>query len=109
MEGFDFIALYNVDKTVMRGGDSIVSPSSITIGSESSLNVEKLLRSVHMWCDALDSVTHFRASVAEPARAKPVSQMGSQSQVEARAAVSVAFFTFHHSFICLYETQSTLT
>ena len=75
------------------------SPSSITIGSERFLNVEKLLRSLHMWCDAPDSMTHFGAVAA--ARAQVVSQKGSQSPVVARAAVAVAFFTFHHFFIRL--------
>ena len=75
----------------------LLSPSSITIGSESFLNVEKLLRSLHMWCDAPESMTHFGAAV----RAQAVSQKGSQSPVVARAAVAVAFFTFHHSFIHL--------
>jgi len=45
MEGFDLIALYNVDETVMRGSDCIVVSNSITIGSESFLNVENLVRS----------------------------------------------------------------
>jgi len=81
----------------------MLSPSSITIGSESILNVEKLLRSLHMWCDAPESTTPFGATVAAAAaaRAQLVSQKGSQSPVVARAAVAVAFFTFHHSFIRL--------
>jgi hypothetical protein len=83
----------------------LLSPSSITIGSESFLNVEKLLRSLHMWCDAPESMTHFGAAAAAAAaaavRAQAVSQKGSQSPVVARAAVAVAFFTFHHSFIRL--------
>ena len=77
----------------------LLSPSSITIGSESFLNVEKLVRSLHIWCDAPESMTHFGAAAA--ARAEAVSQKGSQSPVVARAAVAVAFFTFHHSFIRL--------
>jgi len=77
----------------------LLSPSSITIGSDSFWNVEKLLRSLHMWCDALESMTHFGA--AATARAQAVSQKGSQSPVVARSAVAVAFFTFHHSFIRL--------
>jgi len=76
----------------------LLSPTSITIGSESFLNVEKLLRSLHMWCDARESMTHFGVVAA---RAQAVSQMGSQSAVVARAAETVAFFTFHHSFIRL--------
>jgi len=81
----------------------LLSPSSITIGSESFLNVEKLLWSLHMWCDAPESMTHFGAVVAAPAPAKSqaFSQKGSQSPVVVRAAVAVAFFTFHHSFIRL--------
>jgi hypothetical protein len=48
----------------------LLSPSSITIGSESFLNVEKLLRSLHMWCEASKSMTHFgAAAVAAAARA----------------------------------------
>jgi len=76
----------------------LLSPSSITIGSESFFNVEKLVRSLHIWCDAPESMTHFGAAAA---RAEAVSQKGSQSPVEARAAVAVAVFAFHHSFICL--------
>ena len=76
----------------------LLSPSSIAIGSESFLGVEKLVRSLHIWCDAPESMTHFGAAVA---RAKAVSQKGLQSLVVARAAVVVAFFTFHHSFIRL--------
>jgi hypothetical protein len=81
----------------------LLSPSSITIGSESFLNVEKLVRSFHIWCDAPESMTHFgaEAAAAAAARAEAVSQKGSQSPVVARAAVAVAFFTFHHSFIRL--------
>ena len=76
----------------------LLSPSSIIIGSESFLNVEKLVRSLHIWCDAPESMTHFGAAAA---RAEAVSRKGSQSPVVARAAVAVAFFTFHHSFIRL--------
>ena len=83
----------------------LLSPSSITIGSESFLNFEKLVRSLHIWCDALESMTHFgaaaAAAAAAAARAEAVTQKGSQSPVVARAAVAVAFFTFHHSFIRL--------
>jgi len=75
----------------------LLSPSSITIGIESFLNVEKLVWSLHIWCDAPESMTHVGAA----ARAEAVSQKGSQSAVIARAAVAVAFFTFRHSFICL--------
>ena len=75
----------------------LLSPSSITIGSESFLNVEKLVRSLHIWCDAPESMNHFGAA----ARAEVVSQKGLQSPVVARAAVAVAFFTLHHSFIRL--------
>ena len=70
------------------------SLSSITIESERFLNVEKLLRSLHIWCDTPESITHFGAV----ARAQAVCQKGFQSPVIARAAVAVAFFTFHHSF-----------
>jgi len=65
------------------------------------MNVEKLVRSLHIWCDAPESMTHFGAAAAAAARAEAVSQKGSQSPVVARAAVAVAFFTFHHSFIRL--------
>jgi len=75
------------------------SPSLIAIGSESFLNVEKLMRSLHMWCDVPESMTQFGAVAA--ARAQPVSQKGSQSPVVSRAAVAVDFFTFPHSYICL--------
>ena len=78
----------------------LLSPSSITIGIESFLHVGKLLRLVHMWCDAPESMTHFRAA-ENAARAQAVSQRGSQSPVVARSAVAVAFFTLHFSFICL--------
>ena len=64
------------------------------------LNIEKLVRSLHIWCDAPDSMTNFGAAAAA-ARAEAVSQKGSQSPVIARAAVAVAFFTFHHSCIRL--------
>jgi len=82
----------------------LLSPSSVTIASESFLNIEKLLRSLHMWCDAPGSMTHFRAAAAAAAvaaRAHAVSQKGSQSPVVARSALAVAFFTFHHSLIRL--------
>ena len=75
-----------------------LSPSSITIGSESFLNIEKVLRSLNMWCDAPESMTQFEVASA---RAQAVSQKGSQSPVVVRGAVAVAFFTLHHSFICL--------
>ena len=59
--------------------------------------------SLHIWCDALESMTQFGAlaavAVAAAARAEAVGQNGAQSLVVARAAVAVAFFTFHHSFI----------
>jgi hypothetical protein len=71
----------------------------MTIRSERLLNVEKLMRSLHMWCDVPESMTHFGAAAA--AKAQAVSQTGSQSPVVARAAVAVAVFTFHHSFIHL--------
>jgi len=83
----------------------LLSPSSITICSESFLNVEKLLWSLHMWCDAPESMTHFGAAAAAPvvvaARAQAVSQKGSLSPVVAIAAVAVTFFTVHHLFIRL--------
>jgi hypothetical protein len=78
----------------------LLSPSSITTGSESFLYVEKLVWSLHIWCDAPESSSHFGAT-AMAARGVPVSLKGSQSPVIARAAVPVAFFTFHHSFIRL--------
>ena len=83
----------------------LLSPSSIPIGSDSFLNVEKLLGLLHMWCDTLESMTHFGVA----ARAQAVHQKGSQSPVVARSAVAVAIFTFHHSVIHVQETQSTLT
>jgi hypothetical protein len=76
----------------------LLSPSSITIGSESFLNIEKLLQSLHIWCDALESITHFGAMAV---REEVFSQKGSQSLVVVSAAVAVAFFTFHHSLIRL--------
>ena len=82
----------------------LLSPSSITIGSDSILNVQKLLRSLHMQCDTPESMTHFGGAAAvavAAARAQAVSQNGSQSPVVTRAAVAVAFFTFHHLFIHL--------
>jgi hypothetical protein len=79
----------------------LLSQSSITIGSESFLNVEKLLRSMHMWCHAPDMMTNFGATAAVAARAEAVIQKGSQSPVGARAAVAVAFFTFDDVFIHL--------
>jgi len=57
----------------------LLSPSSITIGSESFLKVQK-----------------FGEAAAVSARAN--SQRGSQSPAVARAAVAVAFFILHHSF-----------
>ena len=74
------------------------SPSSITIGSEKFFNLDKLLRSFVIVCIALESMTNFRVTAA---RAQSVSQMRWQSLVIARAAVAVAFFTFHHSIIRL--------
>jgi hypothetical protein len=70
----------------------LLSPSSIAIGSESFLNIDKLLQSFHMWCDAPESMTHFGAAAAEvaAARAQAVSQQGLQSPVVARSAVAVA-------------------
>ena len=78
----------------------LLSPSSITIHSESFLNVQKLVRSLVICSEALGSMTRFGAGAAA-ARAEAFSQEGSQSPVIARAAVAVAIFTFHHSFICL--------
>jgi len=73
------------------------SLSSITIGSERFLNVEKLLQSLRMGCDAPESMMHFVAAAA--AIAQPVTQKGSLYPVVlGRAAVAVAFFTFHHCF-----------
>jgi hypothetical protein len=76
----------------------LLSQSSITIGSDSFLNVQKLLWSLHMWCDAPESMTHFGAAAV---RLHVVSQEAMQSPVGARAAVAVAFFILHHSFIHL--------
>ena len=78
-----------------------LSLSWITIGSESYLNVEQVMRALHMWCDAPESMTHFGGASAAAARAQAVSNKGSLSPVVARAAVAVAFFTLHHSFIRL--------
>ena len=78
----------------------LLSLSSNTIRGESFLNVEKLLWSFHMRCEAPESMPHFGATTAPgAARAQAVNQKGSQSPVVARAAVAVAFFTFHHFFI----------
>jgi len=80
----------------------LLSPSSITIGSVSILNFEKLVRPLHIWGEAPALMTHFRASAGTlAARAEAVVRKGSQSPVVARAAVAVAFCTFHHSFIRL--------
>ena len=81
---------------------ALSSPSSITLDSESFLNIERLMRSLHMWCDNPESMTHLGATVA--ARAQAVSQKGSQSPVVARSDVAVVFLTFHHSFIPFLET-----
>jgi len=72
------------------------SPSSIAIGSESFSNVHKLQQSLHMWCDAPESMTHFGAAAAS--RGQAVTLKGLQSPVIARAAVAVVIFTFHYSF-----------
>ena len=87
-----------------------LSSSSITIESESFLNIGKLLRSLHMWCDALESMSQLRATaVVAVAIAPVVRHKGSQSPVVARAAVTVAFYIFHHFYICVKEIPSTLT
>ena len=78
----------------------LLSPSSFNVASASFSNFEKLLRSLHMRCDAPYAMTHFGAATAAAARGEAVSQEGSQSSVVVRAAVALAFFTFHHSFIC---------
>jgi len=80
-----------------------LTPSSITIGCDSFLNIEKLLQSLDMWCDTPESMTYFGAAAAAVAAlgAQAVSQKGSQSPVVGGAAVAVGFFTFHHSFIRL--------
>ena len=48
----------------------------MTIGSESFLNIENVLRSLHMWCDAPESMTYFGGASAAAAavRAQEVSQ-----------------------------------
>jgi len=76
----------------------LLSQSLITKGSESLLNVAKLLRALQMWCDAPDSMTHFGV---ETVKAQAVSRKEWQSPVVGRAVVVVAFFTFHHSIIHL--------
>ena len=84
-----------------------LSPCSITIGSESFLNFEKLLQSLHIWCDTLASMHHCRAAAAAwvgAVSADAVDQKKSWSPVVATADVAVAFFTFHHSFTRLWET-----
>jgi hypothetical protein len=78
----------------------LFSPCSITIGSESGLKVEKLLRSLHMSWDTPESMTHF-VPVEATTRANAVSQKGLQSPVVPRAAVAIALFPLHHSLICL--------
>jgi hypothetical protein len=75
------------------------SPSSITIRSERFWNIEKVLRLLHMWFDAPESMTNSGAGAA--ARAQGVSQTGSHSPVVVRAAGAVALSAFHHSFIRL--------
>jgi len=78
----------------------LLSRSCIYIGIDSFSTVEKLLRSFHIWCDAPESVTHFRAA----ASAQAVSQKRSQSSVVASAAVAVAVFTLDHFFMHLNQT-----
>ena len=55
------------------------SPSAITVGSEKFLNIEKLVRSLQIWCDAPGSMTHLgaAAAVAGAVRAEAVRQKGS--------------------------------
>jgi hypothetical protein len=78
----------------------LLSLSSITIESESFLHFENLVRSLHIWCDAPESMSHFgAAAVAAAVRAEAVSQKGLQSPVVPKTAVAVAFIIFHHSFI----------
>jgi len=77
----------------------LFSPSSITVGSESFLNFEKQLRSLDMWCDAPDSMTHLGTAAALGARAQAVSEKSSQSPVVAKAVLAVALFTLHHYLI----------
>jgi len=80
----------------------LLSPSSITTASESFLNIGKLLRSLHMWCDTPESMTHSGAAAAVAAvGTQAISQKGSQSPVVARAGVAVAFFTFRQTIIRL--------
>jgi len=87
----------------------LLSPSSIsTIYRESFLKFEKLLLSLHMWCDAAPKISHFRVAAAAAERLQMVSQKGSHSLEIARPAVAVAFFTVHHSLIRCYEMQLTL-
>jgi hypothetical protein len=91
----------------------MLSPSLITIGTENFLKIEKLLRSLPMWCDTPESKTNCGAgsagSAALAVREQADSQSVEQSPVVARAALVVVFFTLHHCFIHLWQTQSTLT
>jgi len=62
------------------------SPSLDTIGTESCLNIEKRPWSLHMACEAPESMTYFRvemppAAAAARASAQVVSQRGLQSLV----------------------------
>jgi hypothetical protein len=78
----------------------LLSRSWITIGIEISLNVGKLLQSLHMWCNTPESMTHFGAAAAA-AIAEVVSQKLLLSSVIARAAIAMAFFTVRHSILHL--------
>jgi len=82
----------------------LLSASLTTIVSESILIIEKLLWSLYIWCDAMESISHF----GEAARALAVSQEGSQSSVIASAAVAVALVTLHQSIIRMEEMHSAL-
>jgi len=76
--------------------DLLLTLCATSIGSESYLIIEKLLHSLHMWCDTLESRSHFRATAAAAEgalRAHAVTPKGLQSPVIARAAVAVVFFT----------------
>jgi hypothetical protein len=62
MEAINLITLYDVDKTVMHRCKIVAVPSSVTGGSMIILNIQKLLRSFHMWRDTPETMTHFEVA-----------------------------------------------
>lgn len=89
----------------------LFSLGSITIHSENFLNVKKLLLSLHIGYDTLESITDLATTavlVMPAARAQAVEHQRLQFLVPVRPAEAVAFFTSNSSIIGLKETQSTL-